>query len=75
MMPPCYDEDLKTLVKLRLMSTPTNIKISLGSLGEFTRDELLEEVDKGSDAGKAIIRMELLFIRKMPEISRIAAEA
>jgi len=71
-----YSTDVKDLVKLRLMSTPSNIRISLGSFGEFTRDELIDQVDKRTPAGEAAVRMELLFIRKMSSISkRIAEEA
>lgn len=69
-----YDKSVKELVKLRLMSTPSNIKISIGSLGEFTRDQLIEEVEKGTPAGNTAIRMELLFIRKMPLISKRISE-
>lgn len=65
-----YDKSVKDLVKLRLMSTPSNIKISIGGFGEFTRDQLIEEVEKGTDAGNAAIRMELLFIRKMASIPK-----
>ncbi len=70
-----YSENVKELVKLRLMSIPPNIKISIGNFGEFNRDELIEHVETGSPVGDAAIRMELLFIRKMPSISkRISGE-
>lgn len=69
-----YDKDVKELVKLRLMSTPSNIKISIGSFGEFTRDQLIEQVEKGTPIGNAAIRMELLFIKKMPSISKRISE-
>ena len=70
-----YDNDVKELVKLRLMSTPSNIRISIGNFGEFTREQLIKEVEKGSPVGSAAIRMELLFIRKMSTIPhRIAQE-
>ena len=65
-----YDKNVRELVRLRLMSTPSNITISIGGFGEFTRDQLIEEVDKGSAAGDAAIRMELLFIRKMASMSK-----
>lgn len=69
-----YDRDVKDLIKLRLMSVPSNIKISIGGFGEFTKDQLIEEVEKGSSAGNAAIRMELLFIRKMPSIAKRISE-
>lgn len=67
-----YSENVKELVKLRLMSSPSNIKVSIGNFGEFTKDQLVEEIDKGTAVGDAAIRMELTFIRKMPSISKLA---
>jgi hypothetical protein len=69
-----YSNDVKELVKLRLMSTPSNIKISIGSLGEFDRDQLINEVKNGTVVGNATIRMELLFIRKMASLSKRISE-
>ncbi len=65
-----YNDDIKELVKLRLMSTPSNIKISIGNFGEFSRDQLIEQVDKETNVGKTIVDMEILFIRKMASISK-----
>ena len=70
-----YDENVKELVKLRLMSnTPSNIKISIGDFGEFNRDQLIKEIEKGTLVGDAAIRMELTFIRKMALISKRISE-
>lgn len=69
-----YGEDVKELVKLRLMSTPSNIKISIGNFGEFSRDQLIKEVERGSAVGNAAIRMEIVFIRNMPLISKRISE-
>jgi hypothetical protein len=65
-----YSKYVKDLVKFRLMTMPPNIKISINGLGEFTKDELIEEIEKLTPAGKAAIRMELLFIRKTPSLPR-----
>jgi hypothetical protein len=69
-----YSEDVKELVKLRLMSTPSNIKVSIGNFGEFSRDQLIEEVEEETPVGKAAIEMELLFIRKMPTLAKRISE-
>ena len=70
-----YNENVKELVKLRLMSnTPSNIKISIGDFGEFNRDQLIKEIEKGTLVGDAAIRMELTFIRKMALISKRISE-
>lgn len=71
-----YDKNIRELVKFRLMATSENIKISIGDFGEFTKDQLIEEVNNGTPVGDAAVRMELLFIRKMPSISkRISMDA
>lgn len=59
---------IKKLVKERLYSMPPDVSFSVGNYGDFTRDQLIEEVDKGSDVGKAAIEMQLNFIRKMPKL-------
>ena len=66
-----YDENVKELVKLRLMSSPSNIEVCIGAFGCFTKDQLIEEIEKGSPIGDAVIRMELTFIRKMPSIPKL----
>lgn len=70
-----YDENVKELVILRLRAIPSDLTISIGGYGEFTRDQLIEEVEKGSKVGEAAVRMELLFIRKMPLISKRLSES
>ncbi len=61
-----YDEDIKKLVKKRLSAMPPEISFSVGDFGDFTRDELIQEINENSEIGEAIIEMELSFIKKMP---------
>lgn len=63
-----YMEYLKKLVKERLAAMPPDISFSIGNFGDYTRDELIDEVEKGTDAGKEAIEMQLAFIRKMPKL-------
>lgn len=62
------DEIIKKIVKERLRAMPPNISFSIGEFGDFTRDQLIHEVDIGSEIGKETVEMELNFIRKMPRI-------
>ena len=62
-----YD-DIKKLIKKRLSAMPPDISFSVGNFGDFTRDELIQEIDKGSEIGKEMIEMELNFIKKMPSL-------
>ncbi len=59
--------DIKRLVIFRLETLPSNKKISIGSSGEFTKEELVEHVKKDTDIGKKIIEIEMEFLRAMKE--------
>jgi len=67
---PNYTEDIKNLVKERLMAIPSNITFSVGTFGDFTKDELIHAIDAGSEIGKGAIDMHLEFIRRMPTLLR-----
>lgn len=69
-----YDRDIKDLVILRLRSVPSDMLISVGNYGDFTGDQLIKEVDKGTQLGDTVVRMHLLFIRKMPTLSKRISE-
>ncbi|MBU4283496.1 MAG: hypothetical protein KJ968_00135 [Nanoarchaeota archaeon] len=59
---------LKKLVKERLAAMPPDVSFSIGDFGDFTRDELIEEIDKYSEIGKEAVDMQINFIKKMPRI-------
>ena len=59
---------IKKLVKERLHAMPPEISFSVGNFGDFTRDELIEQVDQGTNVGQAAIEMQIDFIRKMPRL-------
>ncbi len=63
-----YDEDIKQLVKKRLSAMPPEISFSVGNHGDFSRDELILEVEKESEIGKEMIEMQIEFIKKMPTL-------
>jgi len=63
-----YIEYLKRLVKERLAAMPPDVSFSIGSFGDFTRDQLIDEVEEYSEVGKEAIEMQLDFIRRMPKI-------
>ena len=60
-------DDIKELVIARLDVLPSNIKISIGSDGEFVKSELIEHVKKGDSIGQQIIKMELAFLRALKD--------
>ncbi len=63
-----YNEEIKKLVKERLLAMPPDVTFSVGDLGDFSPRELVREVDSGTEMGNETIEMELNFIRAMPKI-------
>lgn len=63
--------NLKELVRARLASMPPEVSFSIGSYGDFTRDQLIEEVENGTKIGLATIEMEVNFIKRMPKLLAI----
>ncbi len=62
------EEYFKKLVKERLKAIPPNVSFSIGNFGDFTRDQLIQEVELGSEVGKATIEMQINFIKRMPKL-------
>ena len=58
-------EEIKKIVIARLEVLPENKKISIGNFGEFSKEELIENVNKNSEIGNKIIEIELEFLRAM----------
>ena len=60
-------DDVKELVIARIDLLPPNVKVSIGSEGEFTKSELIERIKKGDVVGQQIIKMELSFLRALKD--------
>lgn len=60
------EKEIQELVKARLSVMPDDISISVGAEGEtYTRDELIEHVDKGDNIGKLIIDIDMGFLQAL----------
>lgn len=59
------DKQLKNLVIARLEVIPSDKKISIGSAGEFTKDELIKHVEAEDTIGEKIIEVELEYLRAL----------
>ena len=54
----------KEIVIERLRQAPPTVKIAFGSLNEFmNRDELIEQVEKETDIGKRIVKIQLEYLK------------
>ena len=60
-------KDLKELVIERLDVLSPHKKIYIGSVGAFTKDELIESVKQGNAIGQKIVDIELSFLRALKE--------
>ena len=60
-------EQIKELVLARLQILPPDASISIGSEGEFTRDELIQHVKNNDNIGKKITEIELEYLRLLKE--------
>lgn len=60
-------KEIEKLVIARLEVIPADKKISIGSEGEFTKDELIQAVKSNSDLGKKIIEVQLEYLRLIKE--------
>ncbi|MBI2595616.1 hypothetical protein HYW46_02675 [Candidatus Daviesbacteria bacterium] len=61
------DEELKKLVIERLKTSSDELNVVIGNTGDFTRDELIENVEAGNKIGKEIVESELEFLKAMIE--------
>jgi hypothetical protein len=61
------DEEIRDIVIARLQSLPSNRKISIGSDGEFTKDELVQNIHSGSEVGNKIVEIQLDYLKSLKD--------
>ncbi len=62
---PISDEDIRKLVVARLRTFSSNRKISIGSDGEFTPEELIKKVQSNDQVGQKVIAIQLEYLRSL----------
>jgi len=60
-------EDVKKIVLARLEVFPEDKKISIGSLGEFTKKEMIEHVEREDEIGEKIAEVQLSYLQLLKE--------
>ncbi len=60
-------EEVKELVIARLRDFSGGKKISIGSEGKFSIDELINRVEKDDEIGKKIVEIQLQYLRSLKE--------
>ena len=61
------EKEIIELVVARLQNLPANKEISIGSSGEFTKDQLIEHVKNSDEIGKKMIAIEMDFLRSLKD--------
>jgi len=58
-------KEIKQLVIERIKTLSPGRKISIGAEGKFSKEELIEHVQKGDKIGEKIIKVQLSFLRSL----------
>ncbi len=60
-------EEIKKLVIARLKVMSSNRKISIGSSGEFSKEELIQHVEREDEVGRKITEVQMEFLKSLKE--------
>jgi len=61
------NEEVKKIVLARLEVFPSDRKISIGSAGEFTKEEMIKNVEDETDIGEKIMEVQLNYLQTLKE--------
>ncbi len=61
------DSDFQKLVYARIQAMPAGTMLSIGSLGEISKEELLQHVKSGDDVGQQMIAVEKAFFQALKD--------
>ncbi len=61
------DEEIRELVVARLKLMSPGTVTSIGSMGTFTRDQLIERVEKGDEVGETVTNIEMEWLRALKD--------
>ncbi len=59
-----FQDAIRELVLARVKATPRDVRISVGS-SEYTRDELIENIERGSEVGHDIEEIQMEYLRDL----------
>lgn len=68
--PPVTSEDIKQLIIERLRRIPAGKKVSIGSDGDYTGEELIKLVENNDKVGDKVIEMQLEYLRSLKNLLR-----
>lgn len=60
------EEEIKELVITRIEAQlPSHLKLSIGSSGSMTKEEMIEHIKKGDEVGQKIINSHMAFLKAL----------
>lgn len=60
-------KEIMQIVKARLETMPQEAILSIGSYGEFNRDQLIKEVEQNTEIGRKIIDIQMQYLQMLKE--------
>ncbi len=62
-----YSDAVKELVATRLETLPVGSVISVGSSGDFTKEQIIKSVHDGDEIGRKMIDIEMSFLQSLKD--------
>ena len=59
------DKDIKNVVLARLQTLPKDKVMSIGSVGQLSRNDMIKHVQEEDEIGKKLVRIEMEFLRSL----------
>lgn len=58
-------EEFREIVIKRLEAMPENVRVSMGSIGTFSREDLIRNVSNNTELGQLILKMQIEYMKSM----------
>ena len=58
-------EEFREIVIKRLEAMPENVRVSMGSVGTFSREDLIKNVNDNTELGQLILKMQIEYMKSM----------
>ncbi len=63
-----YNEDIRRLVVARLRNMPSNVRLAIGGGGDFDREQLISNVEEGTDLGNKVVEIQMNYLHSLKDI-------
>lgn len=63
------DKTVQEIVLARVLTMPDNVGISIGGKGEFSKDEMIEHIEKNDEVGKKFIEIQLSYLQSLKDLT------